>query len=157
MIEQAFKLIPSSDKYDLIVRLRPDLNFVEITESDLYATSADSLSCYVLMNQVDGIDDKFALMDGTTAEIYSSIYSCFENQGLNYLDLDHAKFAESLVLRHLYAEGMTPKLLKNYKFGGLSNGQITREELISRLGKAESFKVNNIDFEEINNALGLLL
>lgn len=157
MIEQAFKLVPSADEYDLIIRLRPDLNFVEVAEADLHVTSADTLSCYVLMNQVDGIDDKFALMDGTTAKTYSSIYSRFESQGLNYLDLDYAKFAESLVLRHLYAEGITPKLLTNYKFGGLSNGQITREEVLSRMKNSESLKVNDSDFEDINNALGLLL
>lgn len=157
MIEQAFKLIPNPDEYDLIIRLRPDLNFVEVQESDLYTAATESLNCYVLMNQVDGIDDKFALMDSKAAQVYSSIYSCFESRGLNYLDLDYAKFAESLVLRHLYAEGVTPKLLKHYRFGGLSNGKISRDEVISRLRNAKSHKVDNIDSEEINKALGLLL
>jgi hypothetical protein len=157
MIEQAFKLIPNPDKYDLIIRLRPDLNFVEVTETDLYTAAESFRSCHVLMNQVDGIDDKFALMDGETARIYSSVYRCLEKQGLNYLNLDHAKFAESLVLRHLYAEGVTPKLLKNYRFGGLSNGRISREEVVTRLQNAESLGVKDIDANDINKVLGLLL
>lgn len=157
MVEQAYKLIPNPEEYDLIIRLRPDLNFVEVRESDLYDAATESFSCYVLMNQVDGIDDKFALMDPKAAQVYSSIYSRFESQGLNYLDLDYAKFAESLVLRHLYAEGVTPKLLKQYRFGGLSNGKISRDEVISRLRSAESEIVDNNDSGEINKALGLLL
>lgn len=117
-----FQLLENNQDYDLVIRIRPDLGHSNITESILTKAFNAPNSVGVLMNQVDGIDDKFAIMDMDTAEIYASIWpDLYASEDLNYLFLDRAKFAESLLLRHLYSHGINPYLILGLKYGGLIN------------------------------------
>lgn len=130
-IFRAFSLV-KDDAYDVLIRRRSDLK-IDINQGVLdYCFSECRKNrnvIYVPYHTVYGCNDQFAIGSHAAMQVYSSIWTRISDKGLRYSELFHeltAEGAELLVANHLYAHGITVKIIPTLE-NGLSSARVAAE------------------------------
>lgn len=130
-IHRAFSLVKDMH-YDVLIRRRSDLK-IDINDSVLNYCLAECRKnnnvVFVPYHTVYGCSDQFAIGSYGAMKIYSMIWNYIQDKGFRYSELFNELSihgAELLVANHLYAHGITVKLIPTLE-SGLSSARVASE------------------------------
>lgn len=120
-------------KYDVVIRVRPDLIFPERVSRQIVLEAARSRALLVSSFNIDHCDDQFAVGSRDVMERYSSVFLRLPDYWGDRGEVPGATLAlgENLLFQHLYYEGIDVSSIQWGKPASLLDRKITVEDMMT--------------------------